>query len=194
MPTTPSLYEWLSHPLLLLVVGAALSSYIVPLLTRRWQNHQKELELKTNLIGQISEFVTDFLMVIQFAVIGAKSQSQEDFDTAYREWETARAKIASYLQAYFPTTNISREWDHFSELVSDFYALTGIFDEPGRRKHLKKIQGYALPNKDAIDWNLLASRSNLKEFLENWDLLRQQILKMRDAVIQSVINARITSF
>ena len=50
-----SIYEWLSHPLLLLLVGALVSSYLLPLLTQSWQNHQKELELKSALVSQISE-------------------------------------------------------------------------------------------------------------------------------------------
>jgi hypothetical protein len=38
--------EALSHPMLLLIVGAIISSLIIPYFTRQWQDHQHELELK----------------------------------------------------------------------------------------------------------------------------------------------------
>ena len=90
--------EWLAHPLVLLVVGALTSSVLVPFITSRWQNHQKELELKTALVERVNQSTTAFLMSIQFAEMGARSQTQEDFDRAYRDWEMARAVIGSNLE------------------------------------------------------------------------------------------------
>ncbi len=41
--------EWLSHPLVLLVVGAAITSFLLPQLTASWQVNEKELDLKYGL-------------------------------------------------------------------------------------------------------------------------------------------------
>jgi hypothetical protein len=68
----------LVHPLLLLIVGALLSSWLIPSITQRWQNHQKELEIKTNLASQISESVTGITMAVQFAPLEAAEQTQQE--------------------------------------------------------------------------------------------------------------------
>jgi hypothetical protein len=43
----------MSNPFLLLVAGAIVSSIIIPDFTRRWQDNQKQIELKTNLADEI---------------------------------------------------------------------------------------------------------------------------------------------
>ena len=45
----------LSNPLLLLVVGGIISGLLFPYITSQWQNHQKELEIKTDLLRRLSE-------------------------------------------------------------------------------------------------------------------------------------------
>ena len=136
-----SLYQWLSHPLILLLVGALISSYLIPALTRRWQEHQKELEIKIDLVDQINEAIIDIVMRIQFVEIEAKSQTQEEFDTAYREWEIKAAVIGSRIRAYL-TEDIYLDWDTYSRSVTGFYTLAGIFEEAKRKESLREIQNY----------------------------------------------------
>src|SRR5262245_22494393 len=54
-------------PLLAVLLTAALSGYVVPRITRRWQDHQKELEIKTSLVEAISDEVLQFILAMQFA-------------------------------------------------------------------------------------------------------------------------------
>jgi hypothetical protein len=51
----------LSNPMVLLIVGAIISSFIIPYYTRQWQDHQKELELKTNLSDEINKAIDMYL-------------------------------------------------------------------------------------------------------------------------------------
>ena len=44
---------WLSHPLLLIAVGAIVSSILIPELTSSWQINEKELELKLELADKM---------------------------------------------------------------------------------------------------------------------------------------------
>ena len=43
----------ISHDLFIRSVGAILTGIIIPLITRNWQNHQKELDLKTGLVAEM---------------------------------------------------------------------------------------------------------------------------------------------
>jgi formylmethanofuran dehydrogenase subunit A len=65
-----------------LLVGALIWSILVPSSTRQWQNHEKELEMKSGLVEDINNSVTDFVMAVQFAEVGVTSQSQADYDKA----------------------------------------------------------------------------------------------------------------
>jgi hypothetical protein len=128
----------LGHPLLLLLVGAAVSSYLIPALTRQWQDHQKELEVKIDLVDEISKTVAEFVIAVQFAQFRSDNQSQEQYDDAYRAWEIARPTIGSRLRAYFPGSTLVREWEELAQRVSDLYATTGA-KEAERSRQLRRI-------------------------------------------------------
>ena len=131
--------DWLAHPLLLLLAGAFLTSLVVPRLTRHSQNRDKELTIKSELFAEINDAVADFVTAIQFAELGAASQSQETFDAAYRKWIVASAVISSKIRVYFPDTPLARDWDEYGSAVERFYALSGIQDRQRRDDALREI-------------------------------------------------------
>jgi hypothetical protein len=53
--------------------------------------------------------------------LGAESQSQADYDRAYRQWEIDRRLIGSQLQAYYPQEPLAEDWDQISKGVTDLY-------------------------------------------------------------------------
>lgn len=134
--------DLLSHPLLLLLVGAAISSVLLPWLTHQWQNHEKELEIKSILVQDINETVTDFVVAVQLAEVGAKSQTQEEFDKAYVDWEVKKRQLASRIRVYFPNSGIADDWDRYSKVVTDFYVLSGVYNESARTNMLRNFTEY----------------------------------------------------
>ena len=52
----------LSHPFSLLIVGAIISSLIIPYYTKSWQDYQKELEIKSDIASDISKTMTDYVI------------------------------------------------------------------------------------------------------------------------------------
>lgn len=82
-------------PLLAVLLTAALSGYVVPRITRRWQDHQKEPEIKISLVEVVSDEVLQFVLAMQFAERNASTQ--EAFDEAYRRWEVQRAVLTGKL-------------------------------------------------------------------------------------------------
>lgn len=83
--------EWLSHPLVLLLVGALISGILVPIFTNQWQVRQNELELKNSLISRINESISGLIMSLQHAETVSwrpdpqqySTQAQEDLDEAF---------------------------------------------------------------------------------------------------------------
>lgn len=199
MDSSPTLYEWLSHPLLLLTLGGLLSGYLIPVLTRRWQDHQKELDIKSDLVRKISESVISIVMAVQFADIGRQSQSMEDFDKAYREWELDRAVIGSQLRAYFPRSELGSKWDLYASLITDFDILTTLSDESSRRKQLEKLESYFEKDRTNIVWDSLVKprRALIKSkededyqcYRSNWTEVRDQVLLVKDDLIMEVLES-----
>jgi hypothetical protein len=170
----------LSSQLGLLVLGALITSLIIPWFFQLWQDHQKELEIKTNLVSRISESVTKLVLSTQSVLLANNhgqihtiEQKRELFDELndeYKDWEISSAVIGSQLQAYFPHVNLSKEWGSlmiyshsFSENVTDFYRLSN---------------------------EVTVNSTNQIDFFED----RQTLLQQRDALIQRILNTDITSF
>jgi hypothetical protein len=125
----------LAHPMTLLVVGALLSSLLIPSWTKQWQDRQSELQVKVDLVDRIDNSVTEMMMSIQFAILGAESQSQAEYDDAYRRWEIDRRLIQSQLEAYYPEGRLAEDWYALSEQITDFYVRSSR-GNPEREEYL----------------------------------------------------------
>jgi hypothetical protein len=192
-------YQILKHPVFLLLMTALVSSYLIPKITKRWQDHQKELELKTNFVSEISESVASIVMAVQFAELRAVSQTQSNYDEAYRSWEIKRAVIGSKIRGYFPNTSIGSDWDIFSEIVSEVYALSGTTNDSARKKRINRIRDH-FP-KSEVDWDTLVQIElkdggfeSFNKFLKPWFDLREQLFIEKDMLIQRIIDAPVALY
>jgi hypothetical protein len=168
------LYKTL-QPFLLIITTAIISHYLIPKITKRWQDHQKELELKTGFVSEISESVLGIVMAVQFAEVGAKSQTHDQFDNAYRDWEMKKAIIGSQIRGYFPHTTLGPDWDEFSDMVSEVYALSGTTDKDFRNTRLNELKQYF--STDSVDWKSLENVQLKKEgFIQSKFSLRHGFL------------------
>jgi hypothetical protein len=109
----------LSNPMLLLIVGAIISSIIIPYYTRQWQDHQKELELKTNLSDEINKAVSDILVSADYKI----SAPSNDTVAILKNWDIAKAMISSKIKAYFSDIHIAQNWDNLSSAASGLYHI-----------------------------------------------------------------------
>lgn len=153
--------EVLKHPLVLLVVGALLSSYLIPSWTNQWQDRQAELEVKITLVNLIDETITQIVMSVQFAVLGSGSQTQAEYDEAYRQWEVGRRIIRSRLQAYYPGSRLLQDWEELSEAVTIFYTRSGTQDPDERQAYLdswSEKRNELFLQKDEVNRQILAER------------------------------------
>ena len=114
------------HPLFLLVLGAILTGLVLPSITRRWQNYQKELDLKTDLVAEMSASLMTILMTFEFSLLhtsdGAEIGNKGDSELTEKskEWKIWSCVIGSKLHAYFPDDPLHKKWTSFSKEVSLF--------------------------------------------------------------------------
>lgn len=113
----------------LLVLGAILTSFLIPLITRRWQNHQKELELKADLLRRASDAVTRIVTHGWFTRLAGTTWGSDsdrvEFTWGYGEWLTDTKVLEAELQAYFQgDEGIRRHWAKYCEMLRALHELT----------------------------------------------------------------------
>ena len=100
---------------------------LAPWIAKRWQDKQKELEIKTGFVSEISDAVMKTVMTIDLATNQSNDSQRkvtpdninEELYDAYKEWEVTRCIIGSKIHAYFP--KILEKWETFSKRVTKYY-------------------------------------------------------------------------
>ena len=194
--------NFLSHPLVVLFVGAIITGLLIPWLTRQWQNRQKELELKTEIVSGISESTVNLLTCVGAVRVlrtwlpqnapddkappraeKIRRRYDEAWDVmnrAYHEYEVKSAVILTKLKAYLPETEIPSKWVDFSYIVKGFYALEGIHDVQKHRQFKDELR------------EKLSGLLNLESMVgEDWNEMFNKILTAQDELIEKILKSRI---
>jgi hypothetical protein len=109
------------HPLVLIAAGAVISGLLVPALTRGAQNHQKGLEIKSDLVRSMSAAVSPFLAATLANVLVYHGKVPRSYDLAYQQWITQGNEVSTQLQTYFPDKEASLRWGTLSLRMRDVY-------------------------------------------------------------------------
>jgi hypothetical protein len=179
----------LSNPLLLLVVGAGITGLLVPYITNQWQNHEKELELKTSLVTRISEAVSRALTAAQFT--NARLPAVVDYYQSYHDWETAHSAIGSYIRAYFPNTHLGEEWDEYANITTSLIRLSANNSMSEKEQLVGQIQEYFSSCSNNINWNALLDVNDIRfrneDFRYNWFIVKEQVILAKNNISQKVL-------
>ena len=118
-------------PVIVTVVGALLSAWVIPAVTRQWQDQQKARELKASLVTRIGRDTTEALVKSDFVAYGrfggqrlpngAPPFSDEQFNDLDLSWRRNSEEIEGLLAAYFP--GLGGEWHRYATLVKNTYFL-----------------------------------------------------------------------
>jgi hypothetical protein len=93
---------------------------------RRWQESERELEIKTQLVSEISELVMTTTMTIYLFHLNSARKEQDDssledeLHRIYKEWRIENCVLGSKLHAYFPNP-IHDQWKLFSGRLTTWY-------------------------------------------------------------------------
>lgn len=195
------LYDWLANPLLIAVVGSLLVYWLIPQFTRGWQNHAKILEVKTNLVADMSDSVGNATMTGRFIASGLIGKETDDpnatqraFNDAYRKWTITSAVIASQLAAYFPSSDLASRWRSYANVVTDYLQLSARGARTDRASQLEEVARYfpALRTHGKNWWRALLETG--PAFHQNYLELSLAILRERDTFVQRVLDADATAF
>lgn len=115
--------RFLGHPLVITLAGGVIAALVLPLLTRGWQDRQRELELKRDLVTQIAEAST--VAVRRGIVADSPGRS-----AARREWLVQRSITNAILATYFP--DVADCWFTYSDAITSFLELHGAPRKKGR--------------------------------------------------------------
>lgn len=196
---------WLANPLLVTVVAALLGSWLLPQVTRKWQDHQKALEIQTGLVSEMSESVSSAVATGRFIAAGLVAKSSPDpraeqraWNDAYREWTTTSASIGAKLRAYFGA-EISSEWQSFTYVVTDFVLLSAKPNpHSGRQEQVAEILRYAGRLKDVHltreQWILIARTREGAPFQGAYAEVGRGLLARRDELVQHVLDSSVSGF
>jgi hypothetical protein len=127
----------LKHPLILLLIGAYLSSVFIPKWTLQWQNREAELGMKAAHIKSVDQTVTETLLVMESLVVRYnypperrpdRTVVEEELNAARFNWEVQAAVIQSQLNLYYPGTIVTDDWTELSTLIREMISKIGYSD------------------------------------------------------------------
>jgi len=212
------------NPLVAVIVGAILSGILIPLFMRRWQNYKAQLELKRDLVEKISNAVTMLVTNLEFIERSGEKLDvveRKGLEKAELEWHEKCSSVGSHIQAYFqkPKVKITCHWDHYADLINNFYSLTGSSDDERGQKvtdikdnidkiikdnnHQKKEvitkndgKTEQPTNKliESINWEILSCKQSDsdKAYLEEWLKLKKFIFDYKHTLMREIINSKIS--
>jgi hypothetical protein len=186
------------------VVVALLVNWLIPQFTRKWQDHQKALEIKTALVSEMSESVSSAVMTGRFIASGLVRRSSADpradqraWNEGYRGWTTSSASIGAKLEAYLEKSDVGAEWRSFANVVTDYFQLSANVG-PTRSAQVREIFAYrGLPKNLQLsrkDRHVLASSNSSPVFHRAYAELGRGILERRDDLVQRVLESGVAGF
>ena len=149
--------RYLVFPLAVLIAGALVTSFLIPRLAERRARHQKALEVQTDLVREISDTVLKFVMAMEFAVLGHTSQDRNTYDDAYRTWEVKTGVLHAMLEAYFPGTDLVRDWESLEAHLRAAHVITEAAPEEARVSW-ESMKGTGLDMKKKLNEKVLNTR------------------------------------
>lgn len=189
-----ALHEWLGHPLLLLLVGAVITGLLVPSITHRWQTQQMGQDLKTKVIGEITDASSSTMSQLELTVLPefGHNASTSSSATQYQVWMQKGSSIGSEIQAYFPDRGLPLHWGNFYGLMRNFYLFTYATDPATDGIRLRSIKHYFDVHgvRDTAMWNTLATRNRFStSYRGAWTSLERLILGVRDGITGAIMDA-----
>jgi len=138
--TSPNLYQWLQHPLVVEIAGSLIALILIPFFTRKWQDRQNEISQKRDLVEKISEAVTAIIESMSFRfVVNDISQKEKNF----REWRSKTAVIGAEIRTYFRDRTIPDDWNDLVYFpTNDFFLLFEGLDMHNSQRHYDDLKNY----------------------------------------------------
>jgi hypothetical protein len=206
-PVEERIRSWLSHPLLLLLLGAVVTGILVPSFTHGWQVQQTARDTKTKVIADVSDAASTAMTQLEIdmsPVLNSGVANNGPLNTpqsiagSYNNWTMKSTNVGSELNAYFPGNNIPTHWGNLSGLIKNFFLLTYATDKSGMRpQYIQQIKSYfdAHHINTGVDWSALQpDQPWTPRYYSNWTRLKHQINAVKVTLISEIMDAPAPSF
>lgn len=186
--------EIFEHPLFIAFVGLAFSLGFGPWLARRWQDHQRDREIRTDLVSDMSRCIMSLVAILERQHPGsarketlAKQSRTEKGDSdetanSIAAFDVDRCVIGTKLETYFPSTGdtegLAKRWTTFADELIRFSAIPPT-SEDERKDLAKKL------NQDPSDACHAANRRR-NWVDESWGESEQLFMKAKLALLEAV--------
>jgi hypothetical protein len=129
-------------PLVLTVVGALFTLWLLPAFTRQWEDRQKARELQASLIEEIAVASSEAEGAAEAGALGTDAVSEADAavtagaietDTqaAWEKWQVEQNKVDARLRAYFDA-NVVDAWNRYADAQGAVLAIARIDNDYAR--------------------------------------------------------------
>ena len=126
---------------MLTVVGFLVASLVVPAATKQWSDRPDELQLKRELVADVTRLTTETVILAhcvvtqctfdhlrtekppEEALLEATADLYQMNRQVNNEWSTFSEEIRTLLRTYFPESGLPAEWTSFSEAVSAYLRI-----------------------------------------------------------------------
>jgi hypothetical protein len=129
----------LRHPLVVALAGFILTSLSAPLIVQNVQERRRKAQKRVELAERTVLAVQTLATAVQFAMVGAASQSQDQFDAVYRTWTLDSAVLGTLLTAHFREQSIADQWTRVRALTGSSYARIGIGAPETATRYLSSV-------------------------------------------------------
>ena len=168
--------ELLSHPLTLLLIGALITSFLAPRLSRGWQDASLALQLKVSLIEDICKTSETYFSRLQL-IQNQGEHATISLDNALADWRTDHATIEAKLDIYFPSSkDIHRDWGRLGAALWTTYFLLANQTSKARRSIFEQNIGIFPDQLDRFGTLIDVSIMNVGDRRAEYDIELQALL------------------
>jgi hypothetical protein len=182
----------LRHPFVMLLATALISQLLIARITQGWQDHQRQNEVKAQLVTQSGQAVGSMLVAAQFDEFGGAAQSQEEINRAFKEWEIGQVVLSTRIRAYFADPDLATSWDAFARMITYTYA-SGARAQGFRKEHLVELREYLRAG--GVNWSALetgySDKAKFGEYNLAWFQLKEALLQRYGRVTQRILDANV---
>jgi hypothetical protein len=118
--------RWLRVPkaVLVTVLGLALSAWLIPAMTRQWDDRQKEHELKAAVVADMATATAQALVGGE-AIWSGQHVTGQAAEQVKTRWALASLELEARLRTYFPASVVTG-WDIYSWAVDRFIRARNV--------------------------------------------------------------------
>jgi hypothetical protein len=204
--------EILKQPLFLAIVGFAFTVGFAPWLARRWQDSQREREVRSGLVADMSKCIMSLVAVLErhhpgtraamatsrSAIVGSArehggesdtgTESDKELANAMLAFDIDRCIIGTKLETYFPDHSLAQRWTTFADELTLFCA--GVPSDHFEYRLYRNSPGELVEERKRVAKAAARARGEWVEV--RWGEGEQVFLAQKLALLASVRSDRMT--